>query len=173
MELTLQRGAIPVDLDRRRVLFFDHAGTWLLLQKYGPRFLPALYRIKDPKSFEFELVSMDALAFFLYVGLQADAKAHGEEVTLEQAQGFLHPWSYAGIFRRIVLAVVGATATPDMSLGKSEADGGAAQPAAEVKAAPPTPGPTRVATTSMKRSASLSSSSAGRRMSSGARRRSS
>lgn len=169
MELTLQRGAIPVDLDRRRILFFDHAATWILVQKYGPRFLPELYRVKDPKTFEFELVSMDALAFFLYAGLQADAKRNGEELTLEQAAEFLRPWNFSQVFNRVVLAVVGATATPAMQ-GKETADGGAAQPAAEAKAAPPNPGPTRV-TTSMKRSGSHSTSSAGRRTSSGPRRR--
>src|SRR6185437_15472565 len=171
MELTLQRGAIPVDVDRQRILFFDHNATWLLLQKYGPRFIIELYRVPDPKVPRFELVSMDALAFFLFAGLQADAKRRGEELTLEQAQAFLTPWTYEKIFERVVYAVVGATATPAM-LGKAAADDAAAKPSAEPKAAPahPHPGPTKV-TTSLKRSASPSRSSTGPRKPSGRARR--
>lgn len=168
MELTLQRGAIPVELDRTRILFFDMAATWLLIQRYGPRFLPELYRVKDGD--QFELVSMDALTFFLYAGLQADAKQRGEELTLEQAAGFLRPWSYARIFQAVIFAVVGANATPAMlaagSQGKGAADGAAAKPAAEPEAAPQHPGATKVST-SMRRSASPTRSSTGRRRGSG------
>lgn len=165
--MELQRGFIPIDLDKRRTLAFDHNATWLLIQKYGPRFLPELYRVKDGSLFE--LVSMDALAYFLWAGLQRDARQNREELTLEQVAEFLRPWTYVSIFERVILAVVGATATPALP-GKEAADGGAAKPAAGAKAAPSNPGPTKV-TTSMKRSGSRSTSSAGRRKPSGTRRR--
>jgi hypothetical protein len=174
MELNVQRGAIPVDLDRQRTLIFDHAATWLLIQRYGPRFITELYRVKEGN--RFELVSMDALAYFLWAGLQRDAKQRGEELTLVQAADFLRPWNYNQIFERVIFAVVGATATPAMlatgAQGKGSADGEAAKPAAGTKAAPQQPGPTKVMT-SMKRSVSPTRSSAGRRTSSGSRRRAS
>ncbi|HSU19907.1 MAG TPA: hypothetical protein VLI45_09220 [Acidobacteriaceae bacterium] len=166
MELSLQRGAIPVELDRTRILFFDHAATWLLVQKFGPAFLTKLYRVKDKNVFE--LVDMDALAFFLFAGLQRDAKQHGEDLTLEQAQEFLRPWTYTLIFHAVIFAAVGATASPALP-GKAAADASAAEPPAPKQAAPSHPGPTKV-TTSTKRSASPSRSSAGRKPSSGRRR---
>lgn len=166
MDLTLQRGFIPVDLDRTRILAFDMQATWMLVQRFGPKFLLELYRVKDGNSFE--LVSMEALTYFLWVGLQADARKHGEELTLEQAAEFLRPWTYTALFHSVVFAVVGATAAPPLP-GKAPADGqAAAKPAAGTKhaAAKNGPGPSR-ASTLMKRSASASRSSAGRRRSSG------
>ncbi len=164
-DLTLQRGAIPVDLDRPRILFFDMAATWLLIQRYGPKFLLELYRVKDDSVLE--LASMDALAYFLFAGLQADAEAHGETLSPKQAQDFLRPWNYRAIFESVVYAVVGATSTPAQP-GKAPADGVAAGPAV-APAAAPSPGPTKVST-AMKRSASRTRSSAGAKRSSGKRR---
>lgn len=164
MDLTLQRGAFPVELDRSRILFYDMTATWLLIQQYGQKFLTALYRIRGKGKDEFELVSMDALAFFLWVGLQADAQNNDEDLTLDQVKGFLRPWTYTAIFQRVIFAVVGATATPSI-LGKAPADGEAAKPAA-APAAAKGPGPTKVST-STKRSGSRSRSSAGRRSASG------
>lgn len=170
MDFELQRGQWPVDLDRRRILFFNDKATWLLYQQFGARFLPKLYTIPNPKQpLEWKLESMDALAFFLWAGLQWDARRHGEELTLELVAGLIHPWNLDRIFRAVVFAVVGATAAPGLP-GKESADGVAAKPAAGTKAAPKHPGPSKVST-SLKRSASPTRSSAGRRTSSGKPRR--
>ncbi len=166
MDLSLQRGAIPVDLDRTRILFYDHAATWALIQKYGQRFILSLYDTKEEDGrTELVLQSMDVLAFFLFAGLQADAKRNGETLTEEQAAAFLHSWNFAGIFRSVVWAVIGNTATPEM-VGKAQATGPAAKPAA--RKTPPNLGPAKV-TTSSKRSGSRSRFSAGARKGSGPR----
>jgi hypothetical protein len=155
MELTPQRGAIAIDLDRPRILFFDMDATWLLIQKYGESFVPELYTLSggigDPLAQrELKLKSPDALAYFLWAGLQADAKEHGEDLTLAEARAQLRPWTYTRIFQAVVLALVGGTSTP-VPPGKPEAP--AARPAAAAKkTAKANPGPTRVSTSS-KRSA--------------------
>ena len=164
MELTLQRGAIPVDLDIPRILIFDMKATWLLIQKYGSQFLPALYVAKggpDGKP-SVELKDMEALQFFLWAGLQTDAAHQEQEFTLEMAADQLRPFTYTRIFRAVVLALMAGTTTPAQP-GKTPATGAAAKPAAKAK---PAPGPTRVST-SLKRSGSPTRSSAGRRNSSG------
>ncbi|HZL20540.1 MAG TPA: hypothetical protein VFG23_22605 [Polyangia bacterium] len=165
MELTPQRGAIAIQLDRPRVLFFDMNATWLLIQKYGHSFIPELYTLTgeitdDPRSRSLQLKSMDALAYFLWAGLQADAKQHGEEFTLEQATEQLRPFTYTKIFNAVVVALVGGTLTP-AAPGKTEAE-----PARPARPATKGPGPTRVST-SLKRSAGPSGSRAGRRNTSG------
>ncbi len=167
-DLLLQRGAIPVELDRPRILLFDHKATWALYQKYGPRFLLDLYLPKKVGDrTDIVLQSMDALAFYLHAGLQAEAERHGETLSLEDVAKMIHPWNVTHVLERVVFAVVGASATPSM-LGKATATGQAAKPAA-TKTVPPHPGPTRVMT-STKRSASRSRSSAGARSGSGRRR---
>ena len=158
MEITAQRGAVSVVIEgEERKLWFDMAATWLLIQKYGPKFFKELYRVVGDG--EFELVSMDALGYFLYVGLQEDAKRKHRTITLQEAQDFLRPWTYAEIFQAVLYAVVGATVTP----GKAPATDPAAKPVAD---APADPGPTKVST-SKKRSASRSRSSVGSRRGSG------
>lgn len=173
MDFDLQRGQWPVDLDRRRIIFFDNKATWLLYQQYGRRFLPKLYTVPDPKRpMELKLESMEALEYFLWAGLQWDARRNGEQLTQEQAAAFLHPWDYERTFQAVVFAVVGATAAPVLP-GKKEADGAAAEPAAVAKAAPKhpaNPGPSKV-TTLTTRSGSPTRSSGGRRTSSGKPRR--
>jgi hypothetical protein len=157
-ELTPQRGAIPVDLDRPRVLFFDHNATWLLIQKYGERFVPELYRVNEKR--ELVLHSMDALAYFLWAGVQRDALEQGAPFTLTDAQDALRPYTYTRIFKAVLLAVVGGTAAPAPP-GKPQAPGAEPEPSAADPeetgtaraASPPEPGPTKVMTSS-RRSAS-------------------
>jgi len=164
MELTLQRGAIPVDLDIPRTLIFDMRATWLLIQRYGSQFLTALYVAKSlpgGKSWV-ELKDMEVLQYFLWAGLQADARQRGEEFTMDMAAEQLRPFTYTKIFNAVVVALMADTTTP-VQPGKTPATGTAAKPAAKAK---PTPGPTKVST-SLKRSASPTRSSAGPRRSSG------
>jgi hypothetical protein len=161
MELTAQRGAVAVPLDKPRILFFDMPATWLLIQRYGKHFVPALYKV-TPQG-ELELQDIEALAYFLWAGLQAECKLTGDTFTLEQAADQIRPFSYVRIFNAVVVALVGGTSAPP---GKTAAAGAAAEPAAN---APADPGPTRVSTSS-KRSGSPTASSAGRNKPSGRRR---
>jgi len=150
--------------------------TWLLIQQYGEGFIPELYTLTgavadDPKSRTIKLKSMDALAYFLWAGLQADALRHDEEFTLEQAAEQLRPFTYTRIFNAVVVALVGGTLTP-AAPGKTEA--AQARPARPAMKTPATlaakgPGPTKVST-SLKRSGGRSGSRAGRNGSSGSRR---
>ena len=168
MDLSLlPRGAFPVTLDRERVVFFDMTATWMLIKKYGKQFLPSLYVPGTGTSIE--LVSMDALVFFLYAGLQKDAKDHGETLTLEQVETFVTSWNFEEVLRRVTYACVGVMATPAM-LGEMRTVVASAAPAVVENPAAPSvpasPGPTKVSTP-MKRSASPTPSSAGHRKGSG------
>ena len=165
MDLSLlPRGAFPVTLDRERVILFDMAATWILQQKYGPRFLPALFT-PAPNGQDLQLKDMDAMAFFLYVGLQADAKAHGETVSLEQVQGWIYAWNADEVFKRVCFAVVGNIATPAL-LGEMRAVSSTGKLPAVKSPAPKNPGPTKVSTMT-KRSGSPTPSSVGSRRTSG------
>jgi hypothetical protein len=159
MDITPQRGAIAIDLDRPRLLFFDMTATWLVIQKYGHSFLPELYTVTNEGRHEsgppeITLRSMDALAFFLWAGLQADAKAHGEEFTLEQAVDQVRPLTYTRIFMAVLRAITWVTSTPAVPGKGKAAQARPARPATKTQASP---GPTRVST-SMKRNGSRSRS---------------
>ena len=109
MELLRQRGAHPVELDgRTRIVFFDLAATWLLVEKFGPQFPRELYTINADG--QPELRSLKALAFFLFVGLQAGLD--GEELTLAEAESFIRPWTLQPISNAVLRALTGATHTP-------------------------------------------------------------
>ena len=163
--MTPERGAIPVDLDKPRIIFFDHVATAELIRQYGPTFVAALYELAGEGTGRYvRLKDADALAFFLWAGVQRDARAASEEYTLDQAKEQIRPWTIVRIFNAVVMAITGATYTPPLP-GKTPA---AAKPA--TPAAMKGPGPTKV-TTSLKRSGSPSASSAGRPRSSGSRRR--
>jgi hypothetical protein len=149
MDHKLQRGAHPIMLDRRRILFFDLAATWLLVEKYGVSFNLALYTVdRSEGTTSLKLKSLTALQFFLWAGLQSDL-AEGEVLTLEQTAEFMRPWLLIEIFNRTVMALTGQMATPDLPPGK-DAAGETPTPAA--KNLRPNP----KASTSTKRSASRS-----------------
>jgi len=174
----IQRGAIAVELDleRPRIIFFDHAATWLLVQRYGSQFIPELYEVtKDPR--KLELKSMDALAYFLWAGLQLDAKETGDAFSLQDAEAQLTPMHYIRAFNGVVLALSGSMGRPVMP-GKTVAISAAAAPTVDGqpsepetrKAAsakrPQDPGPTRIMTSTSTRG-SQSPPSVGRRSVSG------
>lgn len=146
MKIPVQRGAVPITLDRPRTLFFDMAATCLLAQKYGPAFIGELYVFEGKGSFK--LKSADAMAVFLWAGLQAELADTDEELTQEQAAAFIRPWTFNAIFNALVLAVIGATATPEVP---GKAAGAAAGPAA-------VPAAKRRASTSRRRSGSTAAS---------------
>jgi hypothetical protein len=146
--IPVERGAFPLTLDRQRYVFFDMPATWLLYQRYGDKFLIALYEKGDgdyPK-----IRDVEVLAFFLWAGLQHDAKAAGEELTLERAADFIQPYSLQTIITAITVGLNRTMATPAPP-GKTAA--AAVSPAAVAQ-----PGRTK-ASTSSKRSGSPSRSS--------------
>ncbi len=169
----IARGGTPLQLDRPRLLFYDVAAAWLLVQKYGNAYLPALYRspsTRDEKQAAgasgLVLQSIDALVFFLWVGLQADAKLREEELTLEQVGEFLTPRTYPAVFNAVITALMRDTFAPERDGDDAgKADAAAARPAVAAE-----PRPKRKVSTSRKPSGSASPSSAGRRNSSGPRR---
>ncbi len=158
MDLLGQRGAQPITLDgRRRVCLFDMAATWLLVQKYGLDFATHLYSIgsHDSAVANIELKSINALHFFLWAGLQADAREHKEVLELGDIEPFMRPWLLPQIFNAVFLALVGNTYVPEPK-GKDEAASPAAQPAA-----PKVAGKKKVSTLTM-RSGLLMHRSAGK-----------
>ena len=153
----IARGGTPITLDRPRLLLFDSAALWLLIQKYGNGYLSALYTLppiepgKQITTISLVLTEMEALEFYLWVGLQADCKLRGEELTIEEAASFIGPFTYPEIFQKVIQALMRDTRNParkgDDQAGK--VDAAAARPAV---AAVPRPKPRR--STSSKKNAS-------------------
>lgn len=162
----IARGGVPVKLDRERIVFFNMEGTWLLVQKYGINFVTVLYDAKmvDGRA-EVELKDMEALAFFLWVGLRADAADNGEDLTIERVREFITPYTLPALINAVVLALTRDLETPERP-GKENATGGAAKPAV---GAPADPGRTLVSA-SKTRQAGPAASRTGRQSSSGRRR---
>ena len=167
----IARGGTPIQLDKPRLLFFDMAATWLLYQRYKNGYLSALYSVpkmgRGQETVGLVLESAEALAFFLWAGLQADASLKQETLTLEQATDFITPITLPRIFELVIRAVVLGIQTPELPgdrEGKEEA--AAARPADAAAKVPAR----KTASTSRKRSASRSQSSAKLRSSSGRKR---
>jgi hypothetical protein len=128
MTIELQRGAMPIELDRPRIVFFDMAATWLLVQRYGIDFIRELYTIEGKgATAKLKPSSADAVTFFLWAGLQAELVDTGETLALEEVTKLIGPWNFARIFHVLTYALSGATRTPAMP-GKDEAAGAAAKP---------------------------------------------
>jgi hypothetical protein len=128
MTIELQRGAMPIELDRPRVIFFDMAATWLLVQQYGIDFHRELYTVEGKgKDAQLKLKTPEALAYFLWAGLQAELADTGDTLTLEQATALIGPWNFKAIFQLLTYALSGATKTPPVP-GKEQAAGAAAKP---------------------------------------------
>jgi hypothetical protein len=162
--LLLQRGAHPVKLDRERILFFDHIATFELTNKYGPLFMAALYEVQvmPDKSVKVKLKDPEAVPYFLWQGLQAEARENREEVSLEFATAQIRPWTMKKIFDALVMALTGATY---VAPGKQQAPGESSQPSAngtvEEGSAGEEPEMPAAAMTSTTRKGSRSGSSAG------------
>jgi len=145
MKISAARGAIAITLDRPRILFFDMAATWMLVQRYGAGFVRELYILEGMGlNRKVKLKHPDALRFFLWAGLQAEISDTGETLTEEDAAALIHPCTFEPIFNALVMAITGAISTPAPP-GKLEAP----------PAPPPSPaGKRKPASTSAKRSAS-------------------
>jgi hypothetical protein len=118
----LQRGAIPVELDRPRILFFPLDATELLIQKYGVNFNSALYsadRAGDGKV-TLQLKSLKVMAYFLWAGLQWEL-GDGEDLSLKQVEAEIPPYRVTKLFEALTMALTGAHATPSLPPGKVSA----------------------------------------------------
>jgi len=166
----IARGGTPITLDRPRLLFFDMAATWLLIHKYGDRYLQELYgvgpQVPNAAGPSLVLNSMEALQFYLWVGLQADCKLRGEELTLRQAGEFIAPFTFPLIFNAVIGALGRAMHNPPRAGEDAEGKADAAAAGAAV-VADPDPAPKTKRSTSPKKKGSRSAPSAGRPKGSG------
>lgn len=124
-----QRFLIPVELDRTRVLCFDHRAAFLLYQRYGDNWWRELYE-PDPNDTNPEreqqrlrLRSPEAFEFFLLVGLQRDGEAAGDEITIEQLREYIVPTNISALANGLLIALA-ATRKPK----NAHANGAAAAP---------------------------------------------
>lgn len=124
----IARGGVPLKLDRERVVFYTNQSTWLLVKKYGMRFISALYKTV-PQSDEdvaagvppeVEIKDMAVLEHFLHIGLLADAEEQGESLSLQRVQDFITPYTMPRIFNAVIEAL-GRDVTSAELPGKAEA----------------------------------------------------
>jgi hypothetical protein len=166
MELTLlSRGGQPVQLDRERVIFFDMQASDVLYKKYGENHYAGLV-VPAPQGAPPDAVAMKdvaGLAFYLWLGLLADAREHGEDLTLEQVKQWINPANRRRLFFAVLVALARDSDSPPMP-GKAAAVPESPAGAASVPPGPSHPGPRSTLST---RSASRSPSSGKRRSSSG------
>jgi hypothetical protein len=136
-----QRGWIPVELDRQRILIFDHKATWLLMEKYGPYFLSELYEVErrqdadgNPAVGRVRVKSIEAFEYFLYAGLQRDAAAQGQSLRLEHVQEWIIPTNIAPLFEALLKALaVSSKGIAERDAGKEKNGEAAAEPPALVE----------------------------------------
>jgi hypothetical protein len=108
----MARRFVGIEMDRPRVLAFDSAATFLIYQRYGAQFFLELFE-PDPNAPEpgqeerraMRLRSHDAFVFFLWAGLQRDAKAAGESLTLDQVADQIVPTSIGDLAQSLLVAL--------------------------------------------------------------------
>jgi hypothetical protein len=137
-ELTPERGAVEIKLDRPRILFFSNVSTMLLVEKYGIGFLRELYGV-TPRGNDIvlELKSLDALEYFTWAGLQDQARELGETVTLKQVHDLIPPAAIERVFNKVFQALTRTVYTPaaPKAMGKEEAAAPAEKPTAKKRPA--------------------------------------
>ena len=163
----IARGGTPIDLDRTRIIFFDMQASFLLYQKFGRGYLSELFTMEPAPTKENPalkvpvLRDVETLAFYLWVGLLADARDANEKLTLDRVQEFIRPTTLNDIVNSVIIALgTGINNPAEPGKADAEAAGGPV---------PADPGPLKHSTT-RKRSASVSRSS-GKRPTSSSRRR--
>jgi len=110
---------VPVQMDRTRVLAFDSAATFLLYQRFGDNFLFELYEQEPGNAAgKLRLRSRDAFVFFLWAGLQRDAKAAGEYLSIADVEDQIVPMSISDLAAALSLALA-ATRRPRSSEPKN------------------------------------------------------
>lgn len=124
-----QRFLIPVELDRTRVLCFDHRATFLLYQRYGDNWWRELYEPDpndtnpEPQERRLRLRSPEAFEFFLHVGLQRDGEMACDELTIAQIREYIVPTNISALANGLLIALA-ATRKPK----NGHANGAAAAP---------------------------------------------
>lgn len=122
----VQRFFIPVELDRARVLAFDHKATFLVYQKYGANFWRELYE-RDPnapepehsKSHAYRIRSVGALEYFLWAGLQKDAEAAGETLAIEDVRAMILPSTFSDLAGALMMALAATQRRPAKAESKN------------------------------------------------------
>ena len=99
------RAHIPVELDRERILCFDHRATWLLMQKYGPSFMSEIFEKDSQLLGGVRVRSLDVLVYFLWAGLQRDAQEAGETLSIDDVEDLIDPLSIQRLFVGLVRAL--------------------------------------------------------------------
>ena len=119
---------IPIELDRERVLCFDHIATFRIYQRYGSNFWRELFEADPSAPGAIRLRSYEALEFFLWAGLQCDAEAAGEELTVEHVRPCIVPESIAEIVSALLMALSATRAPAKKDPPKNGHAGEAAEP---------------------------------------------
>lgn len=114
----LQRFYIPVELDRRRVLAFDNRATFLVHQRFGDSFLRELYESNPNKEKSLRLKSQEVFEFFLWAGLQLDADAAGEVLTLEDVAALIAPDTISDAAQALMVALSATRKRPNRAEDK-------------------------------------------------------
>jgi hypothetical protein len=128
-----QRFLIPIELDRTRILSFDHRATFLIYQRYGAGFWRELFEtdpnaVPDAKGVRsIRLRSLETFEFFLWAGLQRDADEAREKLTIEQIAEHILPGTIDGLVSALLLALA-ATRKPVDKSPNVEPAGAAAAP---------------------------------------------
>lgn len=121
------RFMVPIEIDRPRVLFFDHLAAFRIYQRYGSAFWRELFEIDPAKPKEVRVRSWEALEFFLWAGLQRDAEAAGEELTVETIQQNIVPDNIDTVIACLLIAL-SATRKADRAKPGNVSPGEAAAP---------------------------------------------
>lgn len=109
----IQRFFVPVELDRRRVLAFDNRATFLVFQRFGPGFLRELYEPDPEKGKTIRLRSIEAFTYFLWAGLQRDADAAGETLTVEGVADLIAPDTIGELAEALIIALSSTRKRPE------------------------------------------------------------
>lgn len=128
------RFMIPVEMDRERVLFFDHLATFRIYQRYGAAFWRQLYEhdpqdeALEPKMRRIRIRSLEAFEFFLWAGLQRDAEEAGEELTIDQVREHILPMTIDALASAVLVALAATRRRPDKAARGNAPAGDAAAP---------------------------------------------
>lgn len=106
---------VILDLDRPRELRYGHKGLKMLLAMTG----------KDIDAIDMENLDLGEIEKYIYCGLQSDAKANGETLTLEQMEDLLDQApSFNHIIEKMTQAfnIAFGNVNPEGNQGKPEKD---------------------------------------------------
>lgn len=96
---------VPVEMDRPRVLAFDSRAAFMIHRRFGASFFFELYERDPEKPGMFVLRSHDVFVYFLWAGLQRDARAAGEELTIEHVEDQIVPTEIDALAQSLLVAL--------------------------------------------------------------------